>query len=90
MAEALSHVNAHQAALDFAQTTRDHQRIEDHEEIESMLDGLPQTEAEIVRQFHIEGRSYARLVPASEFPRTRSAPPSPAPAPKSAAAKPNG
>lgn len=61
MAEALSHVNAHQAALDFAQVARDQQRIEDREEIQSMLDGLPQTEAEIVRQFHIEGRSYREI-----------------------------
>jgi RNA polymerase sigma-70 factor, ECF subfamily len=61
MAEAMSHVNAHQASLDFAHVARDHQRIEDREEVQSMLDGLPQTEAEIVRQFHIEGRSYREI-----------------------------
>ena len=61
MAEALSHVHAHQASLEHAHAARDQQRIEDREEIQNMLDGLPKTDAEIVRQFHIEGRTYSEI-----------------------------
>jgi len=61
MAEALGHVQAHHVAIDFAQVSRDQKRVEDVDEVQSMLEGLPQTEAEIVRQFHIEGRSYREI-----------------------------
>lgn len=62
MAEALGHVPAHQAALDYAQAERrDLQRIENREEVQQMLEGLAETEAQIVRQFHIEGRSYREI-----------------------------
>jgi RNA polymerase sigma-70 factor (ECF subfamily) len=60
-AEALGHVDAHQAALEYAHVAREHQRVDDREEIELMLDGLPHAEAEVVRQFHIEGRSYREI-----------------------------
>ena len=63
MAEAMGHVQAHQASLNHAHASqvnisRDQQRVDDQEEIQLMLDGLPFPDAEIVRQFHIEGRSY--------------------------------
>lgn len=63
MAEAMGHVQAHQASLDQAQATqvaypRDLQRVEDQEEIRIMLEGLPFPDSEVVRQFHIEGRTY--------------------------------
>lgn len=61
MAEALGHVQAHQEVLDKAHANRDHQRVEDREEIALMLDGLPRMDAEIVRQFHIEGRTYREI-----------------------------
>lgn len=62
MAEALGHVNAHHASLDQAQADRrDLQRIESREDIEQMLDGLAETEAAIVRQYHLEGRSYREI-----------------------------
>ncbi|MES2791280.1 MAG: sigma-70 family RNA polymerase sigma factor [Planctomycetota bacterium] len=63
MAEAMGHVQAHQASLDQAHVgaPRDLQRIEDQDEIRIMLDGLPFPDAEVVRQFHIEGRSYREI-----------------------------
>jgi RNA polymerase sigma-70 factor (ECF subfamily) len=60
-AEALGHVEAHQVSLEHAHVTREHQRVDDREEIELMLNGLPHAEAEVVRQFHIEGRSYREI-----------------------------
>jgi len=62
MAEALGHVHAHHAALDMAGSDRrEVQRIDDREELQRMLVGLPDMEAKIVRQYHIEGRSYREI-----------------------------
>lgn len=63
MAEAMGHVQAHQASLDQAQAGQsDHlQRVEDQEEVRIMLDSLPFPDSEVVRQFHIEGRSYHEI-----------------------------
>ena len=62
MAEALGHVTAHQAAIDLAGHERPEvQRIDDRDEIQKMLAGLPDMEAKIVRQYHIEGRSYREI-----------------------------
>lgn len=62
MAEAMGHVTAHQASLDRANADRSElQRVEDREEVQRMLDGLADTEAQIIRQFHIEGRSYREI-----------------------------
>jgi RNA polymerase sigma-70 factor (ECF subfamily) len=66
MAEAMGHVDAHSNSLDQAQAShsqylRDQQRIEDQEEIQLILEELPQPDSEIVRQFHIEGRSYQEI-----------------------------
>jgi len=36
-------------------------RYEDREEIERLLQGLPDRDAEIVRMFHLEGRSYQEI-----------------------------
>ncbi|MCH7990662.1 MAG: sigma-70 family RNA polymerase sigma factor [Planctomycetes bacterium] len=64
MAQALGHVNAHHAALNQAgaESSRELQRvIEDREEVQRMLEDLPSSEAEIVRQFHLEGKSYREI-----------------------------
>ena len=62
MAEALGHVNAHQSALDMVGSDRlEVQRIDDSDEVQKMLVGLPDMEAKIVRQYHIEGRSYREI-----------------------------
>lgn len=60
--EAMGHVAAHQVSLDHAQAAvREQQRIEDEEEVQRMLDGLTAAEAEVVRQFHLEGKSYREI-----------------------------
>jgi RNA polymerase sigma-70 factor (ECF subfamily) len=62
MAEAMGHVQAHQAAIDLAGSERpDLQRIDDTDELQRMLAGLPDMDAKIVRQYHLEGRSYREI-----------------------------
>ena len=62
MAEALGHVNAHQAAIDMAGSDRHElQRIDDQDELQRMMSGLPDMDAKIVRQYHLEGRSYREI-----------------------------
>ena len=62
MAEALGHVSAHQSVVDMsADERREVQRIDDHDEVQRMLAGLPDMEAKIVSQYHIEGRSYREI-----------------------------
>jgi RNA polymerase sigma-70 factor, ECF subfamily len=62
MAEALGHVSAHQASLEHAAVEKPEiQRVENRDEIRRMLDGLPDLEARIVQQFHLEGRSYREI-----------------------------
>ncbi len=59
MAEALGHVPLHADSLE--QAVGDGQRIENAELVQSMLAGLSETEAAIVRQFHMDGRSYHEI-----------------------------
>jgi len=63
MAEALGHVAAQHP--DMKQQADSHhfdlKRIEDHEEIEKMLVNLPAGEAEVVKQYHLQGRSYREI-----------------------------
>lgn len=62
MAEALGHVSAHQISLEQAAVEKpEMQRVENRDEIRRMLDGLPDLEARIVQQFHLEGRSYREI-----------------------------
>jgi RNA polymerase sigma-70 factor (ECF subfamily) len=62
MAEALGHVNAHHGVVDFAgHEPHEVQRIDDRDEVQRMLAGLPDMEAKIVSQYHIEGRSYREI-----------------------------
>jgi RNA polymerase sigma-70 factor (ECF subfamily) len=58
-AEALGHVNARHSSLQNAEanTAAEH-RIDDLEEVQRLLEGLPGTDAEVVRQYHLEGKSY--------------------------------
>ncbi len=62
-AEALGHVSAHQSSLEQAQarTSPEVRRIEDTELVEQLLRELPERDADIVRQFHLEGRSYGEI-----------------------------
>lgn len=62
MAEAMGQVHAHQPSVDMAGTERrEVQRIDDREELQQMLAGLPDMEAKIVRQYHLEGLSYREI-----------------------------
>jgi RNA polymerase sigma-70 factor (ECF subfamily) len=36
-------------------------RIEDREEVQRLLEDLAETDAEVVRQFHLEGKSYREI-----------------------------
>jgi RNA polymerase sigma-70 factor (ECF subfamily) len=58
-AEALGHVQAHQESVDRAGS--DNGRIESQELVHAMLQGLPPTEAEIVRLYHLEGKTYHEI-----------------------------
>ena len=63
MAEALGHVKTHGAALEHVNANEfdASARIENRELVQRMLDGLVETEAMIVRLFHLDGRSYREI-----------------------------
>jgi RNA polymerase sigma-70 factor (ECF subfamily) len=63
MAEALGHVVAHHPDMK-QQADSQHfelKRIEDREEVQRMLTDLPAGDAEVVRQYHLQGRSYREI-----------------------------
>jgi len=67
MAEALGHVNAHHngarlvpQAVPQAVSQEQH-RVEDHDEVRRLLADLSGPDAEVVKQFHLEGRSYREI-----------------------------
>lgn len=59
MSEALGHVKVHHESVDSA--VPDVSRIENRDLVTQMLDGLPDLEAIIVKQFHLEGKSYQEI-----------------------------
>ncbi len=63
MSEALGHVAAQHP--DMKQQADSHhfdlKRIEDQDEIEKMLVDLPADDAEVVKQYHLQGRSYREI-----------------------------
>jgi RNA polymerase sigma-70 factor, ECF subfamily len=62
MAEALGHVPARQSSLKQADAVvRGQQELENRDEVSQLLDQLPSPDAEVVRQFHLEGRSYQEI-----------------------------
>lgn len=62
LSEALGHVPAHGSSLDAAHAApAESQRIENHEEVTRMLRELPPREADVIRQFHLEGKSYREI-----------------------------
>ena len=62
MAEALGHVKSHAINLEMARAdVSDLLRIENQELVERMLEGLPGHDAKVIRQFHMEGRSYREI-----------------------------
>lgn len=62
LAEALGHVDAHGIALEQAHMPgREQARLENREEVQRILEELPPTDAEVVKQFHLEGKSYREI-----------------------------
>jgi RNA polymerase sigma-70 factor, ECF subfamily len=63
MAEALGHVAAQHP--DMKQQADSHhfdlKRVEDHDEVERMLVNLPAGDAEVIKQYHLEGRTYREI-----------------------------
>jgi RNA polymerase sigma-70 factor, ECF subfamily len=60
-AQAMGHVDAHQAALSQADADGETARIENADEVAAMLSGLSQRDADIVRRYHLDGRSYREI-----------------------------
>lgn len=63
LAEEFGHVPAHQSSIDLAKANAnwDVKRIDDNDQVEQMLQNLPESDASIVRQFHLEGRTYREI-----------------------------
>jgi RNA polymerase sigma-70 factor (ECF subfamily) len=60
--EALGHVPVHGSSLDAAQANfPDSQRLNNREEVARLLSDLPPREADVIRQFHLEGKSYREI-----------------------------
>lgn len=62
-AEAMGHVNAHQASIDkaHAEQLEEEARIENKEVVKQMLDGLAPREREVVKRYHLAGESYQEI-----------------------------
>ena len=62
LSEAMGHVAAHGSSLEAADAGPTvSQRVEDREEVARLLKELPPREADVVRQFHLEGKSYREI-----------------------------
>ena len=69
MAEAMGHVKSHSANVELARADiSEISRIENQELVERMLDGLSENEASVIRQFHLEGRTYREISEMLEIP----------------------
>ena len=61
-AEALGHVSVSGTVFEQAATAdTNEQHLEDHEEVQRLLGELPAKDAAIVRQYHLEGKSYSEI-----------------------------
>jgi RNA polymerase sigma-70 factor (ECF subfamily) len=62
MAEAMGHVKPHAANLEMAHADiSEMNRIDNRELVQRMLDGLPESDANVIRQYHLEGRTYREI-----------------------------
>lgn len=63
MAEAFGHVAAHHSSIEQAHASPnwDVKRVDDREQVQRMLQGLPERDASIVSKYHLEGRSYREI-----------------------------
>ena len=61
MAEALGHVSTKSKLESISEETRHQQTLEDQEEIQNMIKQLPPADAQIVEQYHLQGKSYQQI-----------------------------
>jgi len=64
MSEAMGHVKSHTANIDAVAVKDNHHeisRIENREMVQRMLEGLSEQDATVIRQFHLEGKSYREI-----------------------------
>lgn len=57
---AMGHVDAHQSSME-ASRAEEFQRLSDTEEVRMLVSQLPASEANIVRLYHLEGKSYREI-----------------------------
>jgi RNA polymerase sigma-70 factor (ECF subfamily) len=60
-AEVLGHVNAEPVLERIPARPGEAERLDDREQIQLMLEGLAEPQASIIRQYHLEGRSYREI-----------------------------
>lgn len=61
-AEAMGHVHAHRSTMDAVNGHQDPiQRMTNADEVRQLVNQLPASEAQIVRMFHLEGKTYQEI-----------------------------
>lgn len=69
MAEALGHVTTQSKLENVAEDrTRQERQVENQEEIHNMIKQLPDADAQIVEQYHLEGKSYQQISSELDIP----------------------
>ncbi|QDT40675.1 RNA polymerase sigma factor [Gimesia alba] len=68
MAEALGHVSTKSKLESISEETRHQQALEDQEEIQNMIKQLPPADAQIVEQYHLQGKSYQQISSELDIP----------------------
>lgn len=62
MSEAMGHVKTHNATVEAVKDNHHEiSRIENREMVQRMLEGLSEQDATVIRQFHLEGKSYREI-----------------------------
>jgi len=67
-ASRLAHTAPQVAAVGAGVSSNDERRVEDREEVERLLEELDGPEAEVVRMYHLEGKSYQEISSAVGMP----------------------
>lgn len=68
MAEALGHVSTKSKLETISEESRHQQTLEDQEEIQNMIKQLPPADAQIVEQYHLQGKSYQQISSELDIP----------------------
>lgn len=62
MSEALGHVRPHDVSIEMARSdAHEIARIENREMVQRMLEGLSEPDATVIREFHLEGKTYREI-----------------------------